>query len=111
MRAGYVEFRSTSGRSAVDRTDAVAPVRGERTRVSRGPPAHGLYGADRHLLRVDDLPAVDCGVPRRVLLGGSPGGGDRGPPIDLGDGPRRGSGDMALHHTHPGGHAPPFRQI
>src|SRR2546422_492734 len=65
-RAGYDDIGSSSGRQVVDRSDAVAAVRRERPRVSRRPPAHGLHGANGHLLRMADLPAVfDRGVPRR----------------------------------------------
>src|SRR2546430_7674442 len=72
-RAGYDDIGSSSGRQVVDATDAVALVCRKRPRVPRGAPTHDLYGADRHLLRVDDFHPIDRGVPRRVLLGGRPG--------------------------------------
>src|SRR5438093_748847 len=69
MRAGYVDVGSSSRRSAVDHAHAVAPVRRQHPRVPRGPSTNGVHGADRHLFRLDNLPSLDCGVPRAVGVG------------------------------------------
>src|SRR5437899_2341874 len=111
MRAGHVDIGSTSGRSTVDRPDAVASVRGERARVPCRPPAHGLHGTDGHLLCVDDRPAYHRRIPRCVVLGRRPRRGHRGAPVLLGECPGRRSGDLALHGAHPRGHAPALRPI
>src|SRR5436309_8561225 len=81
MRAGHVDVGSTSGRSTVDRSDAVASVRGERARVPCRLPAHGLHGTDGHLFRMDDRSARHRGIPRSVVLGRRPRRGHRGPPV------------------------------
>src|SRR3989475_11194022 len=111
MRAGHVDIGSTSGRSTVDRPDAVASVRGERARVPCRPPAHGLHGTDGHLFRMDDRSARHRGIPRSVVLGRRPRRGHRGTPVLLGECPRRGTSDLAIHGAHPRGHAPPLRSI
>src|SRR5436309_7525853 len=72
MRAGHVDVGSTSGRSAVDRPDAVASVRSKCARVPCRLPAHGLHGANGHLLRMDDRPASHRGIPRCVVLAAVP---------------------------------------
>src|SRR2546422_5935413 len=111
MRAGHGDIGSTSGRSTVDRSDAVASVRGERARVPCRPPADGLHGTDGHVLCVDDRPTSYRRIPRCVVLGRRPRRGHRGPPVLLGECPRRGTSDLALHGAHPRRHAPPLRPI
>src|SRR5207245_5834251 len=104
-------FRARSRRSPADHPDAIPPLRGECPRVPCGVPTHRRHGANRRLLRVDDLVAYHGGFPRRRLLGGGPRGGPRCPRGDMGEGPDRGPRDLAIHYAHARRHAGPLRQL
>src|SRR5256885_4219331 len=69
--------------------------------------SYAVFCLKKKILRMDHLPAPHGRIPRSSLLGRSPRRGDFRPTDDLGEGPRRRPGDLALHDAHSLRYPPP----